>query len=71
MNAPNSSEPAKGWLLNTMYSLCHKWSLAFNINVFNAMVKATSRSKIANHMLNSLTNRTTSLYDFLVSFEGW
>lgn len=35
------------------------------------MVKATSRSKIANHMLNSLTNRTTSLYDFLVSFEGW
>ncbi|KAL3821381.1 hypothetical protein ACJIZ3_007286 [Penstemon smallii] len=55
--------------LNKLYELRHRWSTAFNNDVFNAGIKATSRSESTNRVLNTISNYTTSLYDFIVAFE--
>ncbi|KAG8380690.1 hypothetical protein BUALT_Bualt06G0042200 [Buddleja alternifolia] len=56
--------------LNNMYKLRDKWSIAFNGDDFNVGLKATSRSESANHVLKEISDKTTSLYNFVIAFEG-
>ncbi|KAJ1388780.1 FAR1-related protein [Sesbania bispinosa] len=56
------------WLSN-MYKIRHKWSTAFSKDVFSADIKSSKRSESTNSALGEIVGKTTSLAQFLLSFE--
>ncbi|GFQ06794.1 protein far1-related sequence 9 [Phtheirospermum japonicum] len=55
--------------LNNMYTLRHKWSVAFSKNRFSAGLKATSRSEGTNSTLKDGGKRTHTLFECVLRFE--
>ncbi|XP_051114537.1 protein FAR1-RELATED SEQUENCE 5-like isoform X1 [Andrographis paniculata] len=55
--------------LNDMYEVRQKWSTAYYGNEFNAGLKSTCRSESGNHVLKEISDKATSLYNFVIAFE--
>ncbi|XP_055960968.1 protein FAR1-RELATED SEQUENCE 5-like [Mercurialis annua] len=56
--------------LQRLYGDRQKWCTGLNRDFFSAEIKASQRSESTNHVLNGLSNKTTSLSKFVLAFEN-
>ena len=61
--------------LTKLYDIRHKWCMALSKDVFSGDIKSFQKSESTNNVLNGIANKTTSLTEFVLSFEdlvaGW